>query len=136
MFEIIHTVDQAAQFLGLHAKTVLRMIKDGRLRATRIGKAYRIADRDLRALAGGSMRGEGARASCVVEIPDIAVEQSSRITTALQAALMARGQGSPRLQASTIYDQEARQLKLVLIGGAADVAALLQFIDLYSGGSE
>jgi excisionase family DNA binding protein len=36
------TVEQAAEELKLHPKTVLRYIHEGRLEATRIGKAYRI----------------------------------------------------------------------------------------------
>jgi excisionase family DNA binding protein len=48
----LYTVEQAAERLKLHPKTVLRMIRDGRLKAARIGKAYRIAGEELDAVAG------------------------------------------------------------------------------------
>src|SRR5690606_39251872 len=69
------TVQQAAQQLRLHPKTVLRYIKDGKLRATRIGKGYRIARADLDALAGldapSAPVGSGARATCMVDVTEI-----------------------------------------------------------------
>ncbi len=46
------TVETAAAHLQVHRKTVLRYIRDGRLPATRIGKAYRIQRADLDAFAG------------------------------------------------------------------------------------
>ncbi|MGZ3314865.1 MAG: helix-turn-helix domain-containing protein, partial [Caulobacteraceae bacterium] len=48
----LYTVEQTAERLRLHPKTVLRMIRDGRLKAKRIGKAYRILGDDLDAAAG------------------------------------------------------------------------------------
>ena len=48
----LFTVEQAADRLKLHPKTVLRMIHEGRLKATRLGKAYRISGDDLDAAAG------------------------------------------------------------------------------------
>ena len=48
----LYTVEQAADRLKLHAKTVLRMIREGRLKAVRLGKAYRISGDDLDAAAG------------------------------------------------------------------------------------
>jgi excisionase family DNA binding protein len=42
----------AALHLKLHIKTVLRFIREGRLRATRVGRSYRIVRSDLEASAG------------------------------------------------------------------------------------
>ena len=58
----LYTVEQAAERLKLHPKTVLRMIREGRLKAARIGKAYRIAGDDLDAVAGVA-RAEAREAS-------------------------------------------------------------------------
>ena len=48
----LYTVDQVAERLNLHAKTVRRYIRDGRLKAKRIGKEYRVARSDLDEFAG------------------------------------------------------------------------------------
>ena len=45
-------MEQVAERLGLHVKTVRNYVRDGRLKAVRIGKQYRIARADLEALTG------------------------------------------------------------------------------------
>jgi excisionase family DNA binding protein len=47
------SVEQVAEILKLHVRTVRNYVRDGRLRATRIGKQYRIALSDLEAFTGG-----------------------------------------------------------------------------------
>lgn len=49
-----YSVEQVAELLGLHVRTVRSYAREGRLRATRIGKQYRIAREDLEAFMGGS----------------------------------------------------------------------------------
>lgn len=135
MEENLYTVEQAAEYLKLHPKTVLRLIREERVRATRIGKSYRIARGDLEAFAGvperAMPRSSGARATSIVEIGDLPVEQSSRITTALQATLMAGGRDGRAMQLTSAYDREARQLKVVMIGTPGDVAAVLEFLQRF-----
>ena len=41
------TVEQVSELLSLHPKTVQRYIREGKLRATKIGKGWRIAGHDL-----------------------------------------------------------------------------------------
>ena len=50
----LYTVDQVAERLNLHAKTVRRYIREGRLKAKRIGKEYRVTRIDLDEFAGSS----------------------------------------------------------------------------------
>jgi excisionase family DNA binding protein len=126
------TVDQAAERLGLHAKTVLRMIREGRLRATRIGKAYRILRTDLDALigapaAGSAPRGWG-RATSIVDIDDLPVEAAARISSALQAALIGRAARPDPVHLDTAYDPHRRALKVVIIATPGDAAGLLQML--------
>ena len=39
----MYSVEQVADLLGLHVRTVRGYVRDGRLKAVRIGKQYRIA---------------------------------------------------------------------------------------------
>src|SRR5260370_1938722 len=48
----LYSVEQVAAQLGLHVRTVRNYVRDGRLKAVRIGKQYRIAREDLEALTG------------------------------------------------------------------------------------
>ena len=52
MTEELYSVDQVAARLGLHVRTVRNYVRNGRLRAVRIGRQYRIAREDLEALTG------------------------------------------------------------------------------------
>ena len=69
MSEEMYSVEQVAERLGLHVRTVRSYIRGGRLRAVRIGKQYRIARSDLDALTGQKPTPRPA--------PDRAVEVSS-----------------------------------------------------------
>ncbi|MGK9055599.1 helix-turn-helix domain-containing protein [Xaviernesmea oryzae] len=129
------TVDQAAQELALHPKTVLRYIRDGRLPATRVGKSYRILRSDLDAFAGfASGRAEkemSARATCITEISEMTVEAAERITTFLQSIALTGDAGTPPLHLQTAFDPVAKTLKVVAIGNPSDVGRLLEMLHLH-----
>lgn len=129
------TVDQAAEELKLHPKTVLRHIREGRLSATRIGKVYRIDRGALDAFAG-VVRGHPAgpvanvRATCIIEISDISVEGAERMASLLNAAAMTGDAQTAPLHLSTAHDPVGRSLKIVLIAIPSDSARLLELVDL------
>ena len=52
MYQELYSVEQVAERLGLHVKTVRNYVREGRLKAVRIGKQYRIAREDLAAMTG------------------------------------------------------------------------------------
>lgn len=132
MSQHLLSVDQAATRLGLHQKTVLRYIHDGRLKATRVGKAYRIQPADLDAFAGVPVAPpalRSARVTSIVEISDLSARDSSRIVTALQALLTGRDQEAAPMRLDSAYDTECRQLKLVLIGAPGETSIVIAFLD-------
>ncbi|PLP56283.1 DNA-binding protein [Mesorhizobium loti] len=132
MSEILLSVDQAAEQLKLHPKTVIRYIRDGRLPATRIGKSYRIEQARLDAFAGvasGHAAAE-ARATCVIDIPNMTLQRAERLATFLGAAAMTGDASTPALHLSTAFDPAAGNLKVVLIGSPSDTASLLEMMQL------
>ena len=127
------TVEQAAEALKLHPKTVLRHIREGRLSATRIGKAYRIERSKLDAFAGiarGSADAEAARATCVVDIPDVTVEDAQRIATFLGAVAMTGDADTPPLHVTTAFDPATASIKIVVVGNVADSARMLDLVQM------
>ena len=44
---IYYTVEQMAEMMQVHVETIRNYIKDGRLGAFKIGKEYRITEKDL-----------------------------------------------------------------------------------------
>jgi excisionase family DNA binding protein len=47
MSQELYSVEQVAERLGLQARTVRAHIRDGRLKALRIGKSYRIEEAEV-----------------------------------------------------------------------------------------
>ena len=94
MTEKLFSVEAAAERLQLHTRTVLRFIREGRLRATKVGKQYRILGTDLDALAGISVAQTlpQARVTAVVDIPDV----DERLLRSLTATLMGAAAGPAR----------------------------------------
>ncbi|MFD3513477.1 helix-turn-helix domain-containing protein [Streptomyces sp. NPDC058657] len=101
-----YSVDQVAGLLGLHVKTVRAYVREGRLRATRIGKQYRIAREDLEAFTGAPVtpspavrRPRHAEASSIVQIDAIGPDEASRLTNAVMATVGGRHGGRGRVRA-------------------------------------
>ncbi|MGC4042997.1 MAG: helix-turn-helix domain-containing protein [Armatimonas sp.] len=128
------TVEQAAEHLNLHPKTVLRYIRSGQLPATRVGKAYRISRARLDAFAGTessqSQAAGEARATCVVDIPGISVDEAERAATLLQTIALTGNAGASPLHLETAFDPLTKSMKVVLIGSPADVGKLLEMLQL------
>ncbi len=137
MSNILLSVEQAAEELRLHPKTVLRYIRDGRLPATRVGKSYRITRDKLDAFAGAaSGRAEAAlraRTTCVVDIPAIAAGQAERLALFLQSAALSGDATTPPLHFQTAFDPLTESMKVVMIGASSDVAKLLTMLHLQLG---
>ncbi len=130
MSEMFHTVERAAERLAVHPKTILRFIRDGRLRATRIGKSWRILASDLDSFAGvpvGPVKTrQPPRVTAIAELPDVSMEVSRRLATTLQALLMGSRDPARPIKLDTVYDPERSHLKVVIVADALDTAAILQ----------
>jgi excisionase family DNA binding protein len=138
----LYSVDQVAARLGLHVRTVRNYVRDGRLKAVRIGKQYRITREDLEALTGHPAAASGSPrepATCHIEVSSIVLveaigfDTAGRVANALTAAAKGRPVADEPLRIDTIYDQERARLKVILIGSIATTASLLRFMTAYLG---
>jgi excisionase family DNA binding protein len=142
MSQELYSVDQVAERLGLHVRTVRNYVREGRLTAVRIGKQYRIAREDLEAFTGrplGPSARESVRrerhveATSIVQIDAISPELANRITTGVIGAPKGRNPRDGALRVDTIYDPERATLKVIITGSIANVAAMLPMIDMVAG---
>jgi excisionase family DNA binding protein len=130
-----YSVERAATLLGLHVKTVRSYVRDGKLKATRVGKSYRIARGDLESFAGGPIeprqvsRQRRVDASTVVQIDASSPELASRISTMITAATSAPVDAE-QLHVQTIYDEERASMKIILAGGVGRIAETLKLIEV------
>jgi len=133
----LYTIEQASELLNLHVKTVRRYVRDGRLKAKRIGKAYRIARTDLEDFGGGSTvdpvapmrRMRHVIASSIIDVDVISPRESDRITTMVMAGMNARkGEGDfPRIDC--IYYPEQARMRITLTASLELASVLLRMIN-------
>jgi excisionase family DNA binding protein len=131
------SVFEIAERLNLHVKTVRNYVRDGKLKATRIGKQYRIARADLEMLTGHPLplsKSESAKrrrqvdVSSVVQIDAISPELAVQFENSLTAFALGRTQAAAPLRIQAIYDRHTGHLKIIVLGDSNDTAAALKLV--------
>jgi excisionase family DNA binding protein len=131
MEQDLYSVEQVAELLSLHVKTVRNYVREGRLKAVRIGKQYRISGEDLAAMTGrpvASFRPEPVRrsrhieVSSIVEIDAVSPETANRLTSTMMA--VAEG-----VRIEAIYNRERGHMKIILVGSMEQNASYFRFIN-------
>ncbi|SCG72646.1 DNA binding domain-containing protein, excisionase family [Micromonospora echinaurantiaca] len=141
MGEEMYSVEQVADRLGLHVRTVRGYIRSGRLRAVRIGKQYRIARTDLDALTGRPRPARPttvvpAEVSSIVQVDGVDRATADRLGTLVLAAANTGSGGGQPLRVQTVHDEERNRMKIVILGGAAATAELLRLVDAVLDGDD
>ncbi|HLJ47610.1 MAG TPA: helix-turn-helix domain-containing protein [Bryobacteraceae bacterium] len=134
----LYSVEEVAGLLGLHVKTVRNYVREGHLKAVRIGKQYRVSAEDLERMTGRPpieaepvVRERQVDVSSIVEVDAIGPEEVIRLSNALTSAPKSRPREDEPLRIETIYNEERARLKIMLSGGVSTISSLLQFIGFY-----
>jgi excisionase family DNA binding protein len=131
------SVFDIASRLNLHVKTVRNYVREGRLKATRIGKQYRVSRADLEAFTGRPVpptesevarRQRSIETSSVVEIDAISAQAAAELASSLAAFAQGRAKDAEPLRIETIYDRHIGRMRIVLFGSANGAAAALKLI--------
>jgi excisionase family DNA binding protein len=129
----VYSAEQVADILGLHVRTVRGYARDGRLPAVRVGKQYRITERDLRAFIGTvpdePAGGPSAQVSAVIHIDAVDRATMDRITAHLMAAATGNSQQHGQADVHATYDESASRLTVFVVGDPQSTAALIALID-------
>ncbi|NLI55292.1 MAG: helix-turn-helix domain-containing protein [Clostridiales bacterium] len=132
MQEKYYTVEQISGLLQMHPKTVQRYIREGKLRAVKVGKGWRVSGHDLSVFTesvpeSGSER-PTAVVSCVADVYAADKEAAIRLMNTLGAGLNSKPADYGRSSMQTQYIPEEQKLRVTLYGGARIVAAMLDAI--------
>lgn len=131
MAQELYSVEQVADRLGLHVRTIRNYVRDGKLNAVRIGKQYRISREDVEAFTGisaafgGDARERHVEVSSIVQVDAIDRAGAERISTHLQALA---DQGGLRVESA--YDEDRASLKVIILGNPDVTADLLRLVSL------
>lgn len=155
MEEKFYTIDQIAEILGMHHKTIRKFITEGKLMANKVGKQWRISGHDLSLFmennnvnvrnknevenekiefSTGSVGGNNIRnqinVSTVIDINEIGSDEYRRISNMLLAAMNSK---DPKMSNSTInmkHYQNERNLKVMLWGDTEFTKEMLDYISI------
>lgn len=137
MMNSYYTVEQISNILDIHPKTIQRYIREGKLRATKVGKSWRVSGHDLSIFVeGNSAENPGSKnlgvrsviASSVIDISGVDKENAMRIMNALSGALSAKppeyGQSSVQSQ----YIEYESMFRITLWGDIRFMSVMMDMI--------
>ncbi len=128
-----YSIEDLTRILKLHSKTILRFIHEGKIKAQKIGRSWRISQEALRDYAHAELAppaqpsqpvpvvdfgsiGERMTVSAVIEINEQNSEEASRLSNSLMAALNCKDPAWGSSRFDFFYYPEIPKAKYVLYG--------------------
>ena len=136
------SIEQVAELLTLNVRTVRNYVRRGALKATRIGKQYRIGIADLEAFTGRPVESHderrlspGARVeiSSIISLEGVSAALANRITNMLMATADVLRSIEQPVAVSTTYDVQFDRLRVLL---AADLKSTRDFLSMINAALE
>ena len=153
MGEKFYTIDQIAEILGMHHRTIRKFITEGKLRANKVGKQWRISGHDLSLFmednnvnikSNNKLENEKIEfstgdidsnnktnkinISTVIDINEVDMDEHKRISNMLLALMNSK---DSKISNSTInikYYKNDKNLKVMLWGDIEFTNVMLDFI--------
>lgn len=146
-----YTIDQVAEILDIHHKTVRKFIKEGKLKANKLGKQWRISQMDLDSFTQekntldeneefaydeelefsnskiSMNENNNIRVSSVVDLEQIDIEEYSRISNMLLAIMNCQHERSKNQTINMRYSKNVHRLRIMIW---ADIDTTKELLDL------
>lgn len=132
-----YTVDQISSLLNIHPKTIQRYIREGKLRAAKIGKGWRVSGHDLSTFIENDSHEKSAIdnrsersvvASAVVDIIVEGKQDAIRIMNTLTASLNAKPPEYGQTSMQSQYIERENMVRITLWGGIRFMAIMMDTI--------
>jgi excisionase family DNA binding protein len=146
MVEKYYTVEQIAEIINLHPKTIQRYIREGRLKAQKVGKAWRVTGHDLSVFleegekstslaekSPGLQQIVGAAlneitVSAVIDIPVSNSSEAGQVVNWMTASLNSQSSEYGYKSFSSQYIEPEKKIRIMLWGSPALVERILHFL--------
>ena len=153
MEEKFYTIDQIADILGMHHKTIRKFITEGKLRANKVGKQWRISGHDLSLFmednnvniknnnklesekiefSTGDIDSNNKiskiKVSAVIDINEIDIDEHKRISNILLALMNSKDSKMSNSTINIKYYKNDKNLKIMLWGDIEFINEILEFI--------
>ncbi len=149
MEQKFYTIDQIAEILGMHHKTIRKFITEGKLRANKIGKQWRISGHDLSVFMESNNfsvndkkdgiefcndsidtnKNNRVNVSTVVDISNIDDDDYRRVSNMLFAIINSKDSNMSNSTINVKYYKEEENLKVMLWGSMNFIKEMLGFIE-------
>ena len=133
-----YTIQEIADILGLHVKTVRNYVRQGRIVSTKVGKQYRVPRQDLEAFIGKTLESGPEQkppmrpeVSSIVEIDGVNIEKAGRISGMITAAAKGHQDGM-LLRVNVLHDPERERLKIIILGSIEATTIMLELVRHYT----
>ncbi|MBU5314048.1 helix-turn-helix domain-containing protein [Tissierella carlieri] len=151
-----YTVNQVAEILGMHHKTIRKFITQGKLGANKLGKQWRISEEDLNSFMKQDVNTSDEdikedeeiefstneinlsiirpkiSVSTVIEINEIDMEQYMRISNTLIAIMNCKDPSVGKSTMNMKYSKEDNRLRVMLWGTMKFTEEMLSTISLFT----
>ena len=153
MEEKFYTIDQIADILGMHHKTIRKFITEGKLRANKVGKQWRISGHDLSLFmednnvniksnnklesekiefSNGDIdsnnRTSKINVSTVIDINEVDIDEHRRISNTILALMNSKDSKMSNSTINIKYYKSDKNLKVMLWGNVKFTNEMLDFI--------
>ena len=153
MKEKFYTIDQIAEILGMHHKTIRKFITEGKLRANKVGKQWRISGHDLSLFmednnvniksnnklesekiefSNGDIdsnnRTSKINVSTVIDINEVDIDEHRRISNTILALMNSKDSKMSNSTFNIKYYKSDKNLKVMLWGNVKFTNEMLDFI--------
>ncbi len=144
MPEKYYTAEQAAEMMKMHIKTVQRYIREGRLKANKVGKSWRITGHDLSVFLEGerdeadafSVAESKVQVSAVADILAASQHDAIRIMNTLTALSNAKPREEGPSSLTVQYLEPEHKVRAMVYGSIGYVRMLLDCIAVLAGKDE
>ena len=153
MEEKFYTIDQIAEILGMHHKTIRKFITEGKLRANKVGKQWRISGHDLSLFMennnvnirskneseneniefstsdiDSNNRINKINISTVIDINEVDMDEYRRISNTLLAVMNSKDSKMSNSTINIKFYEKERNLKVMLWGDIEFTKEMLDFV--------
>lgn len=153
MDEKFYTIEQIAGILGMHHKTIRKFITEGKLRANKVGKQWRISGHDLSIFIednnissqnktenenenvefsansiDSNTKASKINISTVIDINEIAMDEHRRISNTLLALMNSKDSKMSNSTINMKYYKNNKNLKIMIWGDIEFTKEMLDFI--------
>ena len=149
-----YTIDQVAEILGIHHKTVRKFIKEGKLNANKLGKQWRISPLDLERftkmedsideseaisydeeieLSNNDLNFEvknEIKVSSVIDLEGIDSDEYSRISNMLLAVMNCKNDSLQKNTINIKYSKNVNRLRVMLWANINTTKEVLDVIEM------